>query len=74
MKQFLINEQQAQSLLNILAEFPAKHVLSSIDMLRMLPELQSKLGIVPEGCCDASQNDAINVYVDNQHKCCSRVE
>jgi hypothetical protein len=37
MKQFLLNEQQAQQLFAVLGEFPAKQVLSSMDMLRNLP-------------------------------------
>jgi hypothetical protein len=37
MKQFLLNEQQAQQLFVVLGELPAKQSLSSIDMLRNLP-------------------------------------
>lgn len=39
MKVFKINEQQLQSLANVLGEFPAKQVIPSIDVLRALPEI-----------------------------------
>ncbi len=38
MKEFKINAQQLQILLNVLGEFPANKVINVIDMLRNLQE------------------------------------
>jgi hypothetical protein len=40
MKAFKITEQQLQTLAGILGEFPAKQVITAIDMLRALPETE----------------------------------
>lgn len=37
MKQFLINEQQLQTIANVLLEIPAKASLAALDILRSLP-------------------------------------
>jgi hypothetical protein len=39
MKEFKITEPQLQTLAGILGDFPAKHVLPAIDLLRALPEI-----------------------------------
>jgi hypothetical protein len=45
MKDYRINAQQIQGLLQLLGEFPAKQVIAGIDLLRNLPEvLEEKKG------------------------------
>lgn len=40
MKKHIITEDQMAQLANILGEFPAKAVISAIDILRSLPKLE----------------------------------
>lgn len=42
MKEFIINEQQINQIAAILFELPAKTVLSTIDLLRNLPDFKEK--------------------------------
>lgn len=38
MENFIINVNQINAILNILGEFPAKHVIGGIELLRNLPK------------------------------------
>ena len=40
MKKYLIDQNQLQALLNVLAEFPAKQVIGAIDLIRNLKEYE----------------------------------
>lgn len=49
MKIYQINEQQLQTIANVLGEFPAKQVISVIDMLRSLsPVEESEVEMVSD--------------------------
>ena len=48
MKVFKINEQQMQTIANILGEFPAKQVINGIDILRNLKEEEDNVEMISE--------------------------